>query len=74
MKSRRKLVCGAVKCELIIILCISIVTINALETNGVGTVAPLTADQPVSAEKIVDHKDLKKLETRFHDPPPEFYK
>lgn len=36
------------------------------------TVAPLTSDIP--AEKIIDNKDFKKFDTRFNDPPPEFYK
>lgn len=43
----------------------------ALDT---GTVAPLNPDNPVSSEKVNDNKDLKKLETRFNDPPPEYYK
>lgn len=73
MKSRKELVFCAVKFEVILVLCFSFASIKALETNG-GTVAPLTADQPVSDETITDHKDLKKLETRFHDPPPEYYK
>lgn len=41
---------------------------DALDT-GI-TVAPLTADNPVASEKIVD-KDFKKFDS---DPPPEYYK
>lgn len=39
-----------------------------------GTVAPLNSDIPASSEKIIDSKDFKKFDTRFNDPPPEFYK
>lgn len=73
MKSKRELVFGAVKLEVILILCLLIASTKALDSTG-ATVAPLTADQPVSDEKAIDHKDLKKVETRFHDPPPEYYK
>lgn len=74
MKSKRDFVFSALKLRVFIVLCIVIGTTKALETNGV-TVAPLAADQPVSdGQAIVDHKDLKKIETRLHDPPPEYYK
>lgn len=39
-----------------------------------GTVAPLSSDIPASNEKIIDSKDFKKLDTRFNDQSPEFYK
>lgn len=39
-----------------------------------GTVAPLNSDISASSERIIDNKDLKKLETRYNDPPPEYYK
>lgn len=71
MKSNSEFVIYAVKLNLFLILCVSIVSTSALDT---GTVAPLNADSPVLSEKILDNKDLKKLETRFHDPPPEYYK
>lgn len=71
MMSRSAFAMCTVKLELFLILCISIASLNALDT---GTVAPLTVDNPVSSEKLIDHKDFKKFETRFHDPPPEFYK
>lgn len=53
-------------------ICIRTNCVNGLDT---GTVAPLNADAPANGDKPNDHnKDLKKLETRFNDPPPEFYK
>lgn len=70
MTSNSEFMICAVKLNLLLILCVSIASINALDT---GTVAPLNADIPVSSERIID-KDLKKIETRFHDPPPEYYK
>lgn len=39
-----------------------------------GIVAPLSSDIPAANEKIVDSKDFKKLDMRFNDPTPEFYK
>lgn len=38
------------------------------------TVAPLSSDILASNEKIIDNKDFKKLDTRFNDHSPEFYK
>lgn len=55
----------------VLIFCITIASSNSLDT---GTVAPLTADNPVSSEKLIDNKDFKKFESRFHDPTPEYYK
>lgn len=63
MKSNSELVISAVKWDLIFILCVSIASLNALDTSS-GTVAPLNADSPVASAKILDNKD----------PPPEYYK
>lgn len=72
MKSRSDRVVCAVQLNFILTLCISIASTNALDT-GVGTVAPLLADNPVSTEKI-DHKDVKKFDSSYNEPPPEYYK
>lgn len=55
----------------ILLLITSVYHCYGLETV---TVAPLNSDNPVSNEKFSDNKDLKKHETRFNDPPPEYYK
>lgn len=72
MKSRSDRVVCAVQLNFILTLCILIASTNALDT-GVGTVAPLLADNPVSTEKI-DHKDVKKFDSSYNEPPPEYYK
>lgn len=69
-----------VKCfinfKLYLVLWIVIASTNALDTSagtvgGVGTVAPLSADNPIGGgDKILD-KDFKKFDS---DPPPEYYK
>lgn len=57
--------------ELLLILCILSSSISALDTS-VGSVAPLNDDHP--SEKILSDKDLKKLESSYNEPPPEYYK
>lgn len=59
--------------NLLVILCIVILCSECYGLDT-GTVAPLSSDNPASSEKIIDNKDLKKIETRFNDPPPEYYK
>lgn len=68
MKSRENRVTRAVRLKLCFALCIYMASTDALDT-GI-TVAPLTADNPVASERIVD-KDFKKFDS---DPPPEYYK
>lgn len=62
---------GAVKLKLFSLLWILVLPTNALDTMNAITVAPLTADNPVSNEKLLDSKDYKKFDS---DPPPEYYK
>lgn len=76
MKSNGQVI-GAVNFNVFLIFGTIVIVLNGvygLDTSG--TVAPLTADSPASAEKSSEHdKNLKKLETRFNsEPPPEFYK
>lgn len=61
--------------KLCLISWIVIASTNALDTSGgtvggVGTVAPLTVDNPIGGDKILE-KDFKKFD---NDPPPEYYK
>lgn len=71
MASKSELIFCAVKFQVIIALCVLNATANALDP---GTVAPLIIDQPVSSEKFGGDQNHKKIETRFHDPQPEYYK
>lgn len=62
MRSQSEWVISAVKWDSILVLCICVVSLNALDTTG--TVAPLNSDSLEPSAKILDSKD----------PPPEFYK
>lgn len=74
MKTKSELMWCVRKFELIFVLCIFSVGVNGLDTN-IATVAPLTADSPASSEKFIDSNSIKKqIETRLHDPQPEYYK